>query len=456
MINPTSAPQRTIMTVTQLNRASSQLLSNHFLTVRVEGELSNLSMPSSGHVYFSLKDTNAQVRCAMFKNQQRRQAFKPENGKQVVVKATVSLYEPRGDYQLIVEAIEEAGDGALRRAFEALKRKLSDEGLFDAANKQALPALPQAIGIITSPTGAAVRDILTVLKRRFAAVPVIIYPVAVQGDNAKQEIANAIARANANPLCDIIILGRGGGSLEDLWAFNEEIVARAIFASEIPIISAIGHETDFTIADFVADLRAPTPSAAAEHAAPDSQEWLARFIYLETRLQHHLQRKLREQQRALEWLSKRLQQQHPGQKLARNAQRIDELELRLNQAMRLKLRHQKNRLETQQAKLGQHNPAEKISHYQQKLDYLHRRLPVAIAHKLERMDQCLGRASQTLHAVSPLATLNRGYTLTIAPSTGSIIRSAGQLAIGDMIETRFGRGRCTSEIKTLDRNGGNL
>ena len=440
------------MTVTQLNRASNQLLSNHFLTVQVEGEISNTAQPSSGHLYFSLKDANAQVRCAMFKNQRRRQGVKPENGKQVIVTAQVSLYEPRGDYQLIVEAIEEAGDGVLRRAFDALKRQLSDEGLFDATHKQPLPALPDTIGIITSPTGAAVRDILTVLKRRFPAIPVIIYPVAVQGDNAKYDIAKAIAAANANPFCDVLILGRGGGSLEDLWAFNEEIVARAIFASEIPVISAVGHETDFTIADFVADLRAATPSAAAEHATPDQQDWLARFSNLETRLQRHMQRKLDQQQQTLNWLSKRLQQQHPGQKLARNAQRIDELELRLEQAIRLKLRHQKNLLETQTAKLGQHNPAGTISRCEQKLRYLNQRLPAAITRKLEKLDRQLSHAGQTLHAVSPLATLSRGYTLTLEPSSGSIIRSTEQLAIGDRIETRFRQGRCTSEIKTIDKD----
>jgi len=440
------------MTVTQLNRASSQLLSNHFLTVLVEGEISNTTQPTSGHLYFSLKDANAQVRCAMFKNQQRRQGVKPENGKQVIVTAQVSLYEPRGDYQLIVEAIEEAGDGVLRRAFDALKRRLSDEGLFDTAHKQPLPALPGTIGIITSPTGAAVRDILTVLKRRFPAVPVIIYPVAVQGDNAKYDIAKAIAAANANPCCDVLILGRGGGSLEDLWAFNEEIVARAIFASEIPVISAVGHETDFTIADFVADLRAATPSAAAEHATPDQQDWLARFSHLETHLQRHMRRKLDQQQQALDWLNKRLQQQHPGQKLARNAQRIDELELRLEQAIRLKLRHQKNLLETQTARLGQHNPAGTISRCEQKLRYLNQRLPAAISRKLEKLDRRLNHAGQTLHAVSPLATLSRGYTLTLEPASGSIIRSAEQLAIGNRIETRFRQGRCTSEIKTIDKD----
>ena len=292
MNNQVSLATQNILTVTQLNRATSQLLDNHFLSIFVEGEISNFSAPSSGHLYFSLKDANAQVRCAMFKSQQRRLSFTPSNGKQVVIKARVSLYEPRGDFQLIVEHIEEAGDGALRRAFEALKIKLTAEGLFDTAHKNALPLLPQAIGIITSPTGAAIRDIITVLRRRFTAIPVIIYPVSVQGNNAKHEIVKAISLANERNECDVLILGRGGGSLEDLWAFNEEIVARAIFSSTIPIISAVGHETDITIADFVADHRAATPSAAAEHASPDQQEWLTRFNYLENHLKQQLTRKL--------------------------------------------------------------------------------------------------------------------------------------------------------------------
>ncbi|WP_333873249.1 exodeoxyribonuclease VII large subunit [Methylobacter sp.] len=444
--------RRNIITVTQLNRETSQLLAEHFLTVLVEGELSNLSTPSSGHLYFSLKDANAQVRCAMFRTQQRRLAFKPENGKQVIVKAQVSLYEPRGDYQLIVEHIEEAGDGALRRAFDALKLKLSEQGLFDTAHKQALPTLPRAIGVITSPSGAAIRDILTVLQRRFAAIPVIIYPVAVQGDNAKHEIARAIATANQHKQCDVIILGRGGGSLEDLWAFNEELVARAIYDSEIPIISAVGHETDFTIADFVADLRAATPSAAAEHASPDQQQWLSRFIYLESRLQQQLQRKLNQKQQTLDWLTKRLQQQHPGQKLARNARRMDELEARLNQAMHTKLRHLTGIIESRTAKLWQHNPAIIIKSHKQRQDYLTSRLISAVEHKLEQLNLRLLNSSQTLHAVSPLATLNRGYALTINPSSGEIIRSTEQLKLGDMVQTRLAQGRFTSQIKVIDRD----
>jgi len=452
-MNSSSPPaQRNILTVSQLNRATSQLLAEHFLSILVEGEISNLSAPSSGHLYFSLKDANAQVRCAMFKSQQRRLAFKPENGKQVVVKAQVSLYEPRGDFQLIIEHIEEAGDGALRRAFEALKQKLLAEGLFDAANKKRLPALPKTIGVITSPSGAAIRDILTVLRRRFAAVPVIIYPVAVQGSNAKHEITRAIALANEQKQCDVIILGRGGGSLEDLWAFNEEMVARAIFASAIPIISAVGHETDITIADFVADLRAATPSAAAEHATPDQQEWLSRFLHFEARLQQQLQRKLSQKRQSVVWLSKRLQQQHPGQKLARNAQRMDELELRLNQAIETRIRHNKNIVEAMNAKLWRHSPAVNINNYKQKQDYLSKRLIAIIRYKLERLNQRLLNFSQTLHAVSPLATLNRGYALVIHQPSGQIIRTTEQLRIGDNVETRLAVGGFTSQINNIERD----
>lgn len=444
--------QRKIYTVTQLNRETSQLLGDHFLSVLVEGEISNLSTPASGHVYFSLKDANAQIRCALFKNHQRKFGFKPENGKQVIVKAQVSLYEPRGDYQLIVEQIEEAGDGALRRAFDALKLKLLTEGLFDSANKQSLPVLPKTVGIITSPSGAAIRDILTVLRRRFAAVPAILYPAAVQGDNAKHEIAKAIATANRQALCDVIILGRGGGSLEDLWAFNEEIVARAIFASGIPIITGIGHETDFTIADFVADLRAPTPSAAAEHAVPDQQAWLSQFIYLESRLHQLLQRKLNQARQTLDWTGGRLRQQHPGQKLARSMRRMDELESRLHQAMRARLRQQASLLEAKTAKLWRHSPSITINSHQQRQLYLSKRLADAIRHRLEQLDQRLLNASQTLNAVSPLATLNRGYAMAIHLPSGQIIRSADQLKAGDMIRTRLAQGQFTSQIKTIDRD----
>jgi exodeoxyribonuclease VII large subunit len=442
----------TILSVSQLNSATSQLLAEHFMTVTVEGELSNLAAPASGHLYFTLKDANAQVRCAMFRTQQRRLNFKPENGKQVIVKAQVSLYEPRGDYQLIIEDLQAAGDGRLRQAFDDLKLKLSKEGLFDTAHKKTLPVLPNAIGVISSATGAALHDILTVLKRRFAAIPVFIYPVTVQGEQAKYDIAKAIALANQRQDCDVLIVGRGGGSLEDLWAFNEEIVARAIFASDIPIISAVGHETDVTIADFVADFRAPTPSAAAEQASPDVAQWLSRFVQLESRLQQHIQRRLNQYQQSLDWLGKRLEQQSIAQKLARNTQRLNALELRLTQAMHNKLHHQQSHLAVKTAQLWRYNPADTIRNYQQRQVYLTKRLLSAHEQQLKQLKQRLATASQTLHAVSPLATLNRGYALTIEPHTGQIVRTSSQINVGDVLETRLARGSFLSEVKTIKQN----
>jgi exodeoxyribonuclease VII large subunit len=440
--------QQIIYTVSQLNRETSELLGEHFLSIFVEGEISNLSIPASGHCYFTLKDANAQVRCAMFRGQ-RRGSFKPENGKQVVVKAQVSLYEPRGDYQLIVEFMEESGDGVLRRAFDALKLKLSDEGLFSAARKKNLPVLPNRIGVITSPSGAAIRDILTVLRRRFAAVPIIVYPVAVQGENAKFEITKAIATANTLKQCDVLILARGGGSLEDLWAFNEEIVARAIHASQIPVISGVGHETDVTIADFVADLRAATPSAAAEHATPDQQQWLDKFNELEIRLKQHTQRSIRQQQQKIDWLSGRLQQQHPKQKLTRNQQRLEELETQLKKAVQHRLAYHSRTLETQIARLWRHSPMSAIRRHQQQQAYLSERLINAANNRLKQFTQRLQNASQTLHAVSPLATLNRGYALVTEPTSGNVIRSTAQLKAGDKVITRLGKGRFTSQVEEL-------
>jgi exodeoxyribonuclease VII large subunit len=446
MANPTN----TVLSVSQLNRAAAQLLNEHFWSVWVAGEISNLSAPSSGHLYFTLKDAQAQVRCAMFKNAQRGLKLKPENGKQVRVRAQVSLYEPRGDYQLIVDSLEAAGEGELQQAFAALKRKLAEEGLFDAAHKKPLPALPACIGVITSPTGAAVRDILTVLKRRFPAVEIIIYPVAVQGVNAQFEIAKAIATANALDDCDVLIVGRGGGSLEDLWAFNEESVARAIFASRIPVISAVGHETDFTIADFVADVRAPTPSAAAECATPDGQIWLARFAEYGQRLQYLIHRKISQQQQKLTWLQQRLQPQHPGQKLVSHAQRLDELELRLNQAMQGKLRHHQHWLEAKTARLWQYHPTAKIRQLQQRQTYLHQRLDQAMRHQLAQLNQQLAAHSQTLNAVSPLATLNRGYALATLPESGRVVHSSDEVKIGDQLKVRLGKGAVYSDVVSIE------
>ncbi|CAG7855780.1 partial Exodeoxyribonuclease 7 large subunit, partial [biofilm metagenome] len=296
----------------------------------------------------------------------------------------------------------------------------------------------------------AVRDILTVLRRRFAAIPVIIYPVSVQGEQAKYEICKAIATANALKHCDVLLLARGGGSMEDLWAFNEEVVARAIFASAIPIISGIGHETDVTIADFVADLRAATPTAAAEHATPDVEQWLDKFNSLGNRLQHHLQRFLQQQQQKIDWLSGRLQQQHPQQRLDRNRQRLAELELRLINAIQQRLANDRSTINTKEARLWQCAPTTIIRNYGQQQRYLNERLMAAISSALQRYNQRLQVAGQTLHSVSPLATLNRGYALISDTASGQIIRSTEQLKIGKILTARLANGQFTSRVERFD------
>ena len=446
----TSAAENKIYSVSDLNRETKNLLSSHFSTIQVEGEISNLSTPSSGHIYFSLKDKKAQIRCAMFKSQQRRLKFKPENGKKILISAQVSLYEARGDYQLIVEKMQEAGAGDLQLAFEQLKNKLLEEGLFELSLKQTLPEIPKQIGVITSPTGAAIHDIISVLKRRFPAIPVLIYPTSVQGESAKLEISRAIETANQQKQVDIILLARGGGSLEDLWAFNEECVARAIAASNIPIISGIGHEVDFTIADFVADLRAPTPSAAAENAVPNQQTWLSKFQSIEFQLQQQIQRKLSHLQQATNWLNKRLQQQHPGQQLQRHAQTLDNLEIRLTRAIQSKIKHHQNQILQQNNLLQQHNPTQRIIRYKEQQQYLSNRLNIAIQHKLETLQRKYLSLVQTLNAVSPLATLDRGYAIVSIPDTKTVISSTQQLSIDDKIKTRFADGYIISQIKEIN------
>lgn len=437
-----------IYTVSELNRETALLLNDHFLSILVEGEISNLSIPASGHCYFTLKDAFAQVRCALFKSQQRRH-FKPENGKHVIVKAQVSLYEPRGDFQLIVDHIEEAGIGALQRAFDELTKKLAAEGLFLQEHKKTIPALPKTIGIITSPSGAAVHDILTVLRRRFAAIPVIIYPTAVQGEMAKYEICQALATANAHQDCDVLILARGGGSLEDLWAFNEEMVARAIFASQIPVISGIGHETDVTIADFVADLRAATPSAAAESATPNAEEWLIKFNDLSLRLAYQLQRQLRQEQQKLDWLSGRLAQQHPKQRMARNQERLGELETRLHTTMQQNLTTRWRIVETKTTQVWQLSPTAKIRAFSQQQTYLKERLMATTRANIMRHQQRFASASQTLNAVSPLATLNRGYTLVSQQTTGQLVKSISQVKVGDKLFTQVADGKFISQVEGI-------
>jgi exodeoxyribonuclease VII large subunit len=439
---------RRIYSVAELNSSARLLLSSHFGTIWVEGEISNLSQPGSGHLYFTLKDRDAQVRCALFKGSARALAFRPANGMSVLARAQVGLYEPRGDYQLIVDYLEEAGDGALRRAFEALKAKLAAEGLFDPARKKPIPVPPRCLGIIASPAGAAVRDILSVLARRFPALPVIIFPVKVQGEEAKRDIVRALDQAERLGECDALILARGGGSLEDLWAFNEEIVARAMAACPLPIVAGVGHETDFTIADWVADLRAPTPSAAAEAVSPDAGAWLARFAALEKRLLHHGRARLENRLRGLDSLAKRLRRSHPLRRIQRDAQRLDELETRLRRALRAMLARREARLLTLAARLKGSDPSPRLRLLAARRAELERRLAAALRASLERRRQALAAASETLEALSPLATLARGYALAARARDGKILRAAADAEIGETLEIRLSEGELTAEVRT--------
>lgn len=445
----TPATDRDVYSVGRLNAEARALLEGAFPLIWVEGELSNVSRPASGHLYFTLKDSSAQVRCAMFRGNNRFLKFRPADGLQVLVRANLSLYEARGDYQLIVQSMEEAGDGALQRAFEALKQKLAAEGLFDTAHKVDLPALPRRIGVVTSPTGAAIRDILSVLRRRFPAIPVLIYPVPVQGTGAGAEIAAAIRAADRRRDCDVLIVARGGGSLEDLWAFNEETVARAIYDCGIPVVSGVGHEVDFTIADFVADRRAPTPSVAAEMVSPDQAEWLNQLRALDRELYTQVRRRLQRLDERLGWLGKRLQQQHPGQRLRQRAQRLDELDQRLRLALRTQLRRRRERLATLEARLQRHHPGPRLRHLHDLEAALARRLRTAVQTQLKASRQRLTALGRALDAVSPLATLERGYAIVTA-ADGHVLHDAAQTRPGDRITARLARGRlhCTVDETT--------
>ncbi len=452
-VNESTSPQplREVYTVSRLNREARAVLEANFPLLWVEGEISNLTRPRSGHIYFSLKDEFAQVRCAMFRMRAMNLSFSPKDGTKVMARVRVGLYEPRGDFQLVVDHMEEAGDGALRRAFEALKQRLGKEGLFDESRKRPLPELPRCIGVVTSPTGAAIRDILTVLKRRFPAIPVVIYPVAVQGEGAAREIAEAIRLAGRRKECDVLIVGRGGGSLEDLWAFNEEVVARAIHDSPLPVVSAVGHEVDFTIADFVADIRAPTPSAAAELLSPDREAWLSRLQRVEGRLTQLVQQQLRQRRQQLLWLGKRLK--HPGRRLQENAQRLDELEMRLAQAQQNLARHKRARLETLQARLERHSPMLRLHQLQQSQRELSRRLQQAMHLRLTQLQQRLATQAHALETVSPLATLSRGYAIVSVAETDKVIRRSDEVKVGDKVRARLLRGQLLCRVEEIENEG---
>lgn len=433
------------LTVSELNRQARHLLEVSFMQVLVEGEISGFSRPSSGHWYFTLKDANAQVSCAMFRNRNQSVKTLPRDGDHVLVRAKVSLFEGRGNFQLLVEGLEPAGLGALQQAFEALKTRLAAEGLFDPARKRAIPALPHHVGIVTSPTGAAIHDILTVMRRRFPAIPVALFPTAVQGQAAADEIVRAVETANLHSDCDVLIVGRGGGSLEDLWPFNEERVARAIFHSRIPVISAVGHEVDVTIADFVADLRAPTPSAAAERVAPDQKAWRDQLAQYHERLLLGWRRQTRQHTLHLTQLTQRLRD--PAHQLQELGQRLDGLEIRLGQAVRRSLHLRQQQAQHQQARLQAQSPQRLLLDAQRRIQDNTRRLVQAQTLHLERLDARLGRTVQTLHAVSPLATLGRGYAI-LQTRTGDVVRDWRSVATGDHLTARLGNGQLVCRVES--------
>ncbi|WP_413789448.1 exodeoxyribonuclease VII large subunit [Gallibacterium faecale] len=437
-----------ILSVSQLNRCAKTLLEQELGAVWLTGEISNFSQPVSGHWYFTLKDNDAQVRAAMFKMRNLRVAFKPQNGMQVLVRASVSLYEPRGDYQIIVESMQPAGEGLLQQEFERLKMKLAAEGLFAQQWKQPLPQICQRIGVITSSSGAVLHDILQILRRRNPCLEVIIYPTLVQGKEAAADIVRSIEIANLRQECDVLIVGRGGGSLEDLWCFNEEIVARAIFASTIPIISAVGHETDVTIADFVADLRASTPSAAAELLSRDQKELWQKIDYLQQRLENAFSRLFALCQQRLERVTLRLQNQHPQARLALQKQHYLYLQTRLYKSIQLYLQQQKQRHQRLQQRLWQVPLPANIQLQRQALQQWQFRLNAALKGLLQQRRYQFAQLSGRLDSVSPLKVLQRGYTVTMTEEQ-QVVSSVQQVNVGQSLITRTADGQIVSVVEQI-------
>ena len=435
-----------IYTITRLNREVGQLLKDSFPTIWVEGEISNLAKPASGHFYFTLKDDNTQVRCAFFKNKQANLSFDLDHGIKVLAKATVSLYEGRGDYQLIIEQIEPAGAGALQIAFDALKQKLATEGLFDEKYKKILPKYPKTIGIITSETGAAIRDILSILKRRYPFGDLIIYPIPVQGENAAMAIAKKIKIAEKRNECDVFILTRGGGSLEDLWAFNEEIIAQTIFKIKTPIISGIGHEIDFTIADFVVDLRAATPSAAAELVSPDMNEVMQKLKNREKQLVRFQKQIIKNFKNYVEILFRKLPQ--PNQKLFELIQQTDEYCMHLIHNIEKEIASKRIMITESKNNLEKLNPMQIINQQIAYIRNIQLRFKGEIILFLEKIKNKISRLDDILKSISPISTLDRGYAIVSDSKTNKIVKNANHLKVGKKIHVKL----ATSEIdSTVDK-----
>lgn len=444
-LNPAPA-ERDVWSVSRLNLEVQGLLEGSFPLLWVEGEISNFSRPASGHFYFSLKDDRAQVNAAMFRARNQRLRFQPRNGLHVLVRARVTLYTPRGGFQLVVEHMEEAGEGRLRREFEALRDRLHREGLFDASRKRALPAHPRQVGVITSASGAALRDVLQVLRRRAPHLPVIIYPAAVQGTDAPRQLRMALALANRRRECDVLLLTRGGGSLEDLWAFNDEQLARDVAASAIPVVSAVGHEIDVALTDFAADVRAPTPSAAAELVSPDSGNLVERLAETHRRLTACMQRHLERDRRRLDALARRIRS--PLMQLQQTAQRLDELEARAGRLVQARLAANARQLAQLERRLANRDPRHELALARQRLAGLERRLGRILPRELALGQQKVAALAQRLHVASPLATIERGYSVTLRD--GQALRSVATVQPGDEIETRLADGRVWSQVTRIE------
>ncbi|GHG62375.1 exodeoxyribonuclease 7 large subunit [Alishewanella longhuensis] len=437
-----------IYTVSRLNSEVRLTLELQFQQLWLIGEVSNFVAAASGHWYFSLKDQAAQVKVAMFKQANRNALIRPQNGQQVMIRARISVYEPRGEYQLLADFIEPAGAGLLKQQFEQLKAKLAAEGLFAQERKKPLPANPRRVGIITSATGAAVRDIITVMARRAPGIELIIYPCQVQGDTAAQQLRTMLSIAIQRNEVDVLIIGRGGGSLEDLWCFNDEGLARAIAACPIPTVSAVGHEIDFALSDFVADMRAPTPSAAAELVSPDQSQHLISLQQLATRLTRAQSLYLQRLAPKLSQLQQRLQQLHPQRRLEQQQQRLDELQLRLQRQMQQQLQQIKRQHSYLQQSLQHLSPAKAIMQQQQQLQQLSKRLAQAQQQQIKQHKQLLATLSAQLHTVSPLATLARGYSISFNAEQQALT-SAAQLKVGETISTQLATGRFAAVVTEI-------
>ena len=435
-----------IISVTELNKLAKSLLENGIPKLWIEGEISNLARPASGHIYFSLKDETSQIRCAWFKQRQSINVNDFSNGMKMLALGKISLYQPRGEYQFIIEKMETAGEGDLKRKYEELKQKLFNEGLFDRERKLEIPKLPKKIGVITSPSGAAIRDVLSILKRRFPLLPIVIFPITVQGDNAAPDIENALKNANLRADCDVLILTRGGGSLEDLWAFNEEIVARAIHVSKIPIISAIGHETDTTIADFVSDIRAPTPSGAAEIATPNQNELLKLLETLFGRIEHETNQYINSKSQSMDWLSKRLSQSNPIMTVRKQTEISGNLRKLLFSSIGRNLSIHSKAVDSLKFRLNSSSPKLEIQKAISHLSEMQLKITTSTKSSVTKLNSQLTALGKTLDSLSPLKTLDRGYAVARDSKTKKIISNSEKVSINSQIDIKLAKGEIAAKV----------